>query len=65
MPKLEFTHEKKQHKSQPVQKKAQIHIQLEDPVATRREILTCALDTAKLMKEAHELAAIKERKIKQ
>lgn len=54
---------KKQHK-QPAPKKAQVHIMLEDPVATRKEILTCALDTAKLLKDYEELSNIKEKKIK-
>lgn len=54
---------KKQHK-QPQPKKAQVHIMLENPVATRKEILTCALDTAKLLKDYQELAGIKEKKVK-
>lgn len=49
---------------QPQPKKAQVHIMLENPIATRKEILTCALDTAKLLKDYQELANIKEKKVK-
>lgn len=54
---------KKQPKPQQP-KKAQVHIMLENPLATRKEILTCALDTAKLLKDYEELSNIKEKKIK-
>lgn len=54
---------KKQHKQQQP-KKAQVHIRLENPVSTRKEILTYALNTAKLLKDADELSIIREKKIK-
>lgn len=55
---------KKKQKKQPQPKKAQVHIRLENPVSTRKEILTCALDTAKLIKDIDELSIIREKKIK-
>lgn len=55
---------KPKHNVTPQPKKAQIHIMLENPLATRKEILTCALDTARLLKDYEELSNIKEKKIK-
>lgn len=48
----------------PVKKKAQVHIMIEEPVAVRKEILNCALDTTRLAKEFHEINTLRERKLR-
>lgn len=51
-------------KKQPQPKKAQVHVNIANPVSARREILTVALDTAKLARDVDELRTIKEKKLK-
>lgn len=51
-------------KSKQLQKKAQVHVMLDAPIAIRRMILNCALDTTHLVKEAHEVQAVREKKLK-
>ncbi|MFA4886960.1 MAG: hypothetical protein WC595_01995 [Candidatus Nanoarchaeia archaeon] len=46
------------------EKKAPIHMMVDQPLLLRKNILSCAIDVTKLLKEYEEFIALKNRKIK-